>query len=1408
MQKTDSFFLFEVSWEVCNKVGGIYTVLQSKARTAVEVFGENYFVLGPDLKTNPEFEEADDEDGNRIREATAIKEIPCRVGRWRIPGNPRTILVDFSRKYNKDQLLYGLWENYGVDSISGQWDYLEPLMFSYACGEVIETVYNLFGRPTGAPAVAQFHEWMCGAGLLRLKKTSPEIGTVFSTHATVLGRALAGSGRDIYSEMETISPQREASSQNIAAKCSMESAGAREADCFTAVSQITAAEAKSFLGRGADVILPNGLDLDNIPDSSRNRAPALEARQKLLDFSSRFLGKTMPPGTRIMVISGRYEFHNKGVDVFLQALKLLETDVQPHRPVLAFFFVMAGHKELVSAARAAGSPAIVTHRLDNEAGDPILNTCNSLGFRNAPESRVNVIFVPAFLNGYDGAINLPYYTALSGCDLGVFPSYYEPWGYTPLESAAYAVPTVTTDQAGFGLWVRNELGENNGVVLLNRSRKDMNAIVQDLHGILRDCLSWSDAEMIERRKAARRIAGKATWHDFHRVYLRAYDMAVSASLRRTSRQQSTEYSREMRHTFVGIGSTQPHFRHFTAEVNLPENIGRLRELAYNLWWTWNPQALSLFSHLDPQLWEQMGNNPVRMLQSVSPARLEEMAKNEGYTALYTQIIQQFSDYMKEKGRPGAHGGIKGSSPIAYFSTEFGLHECLPVYSGGLGVLSADHIKSASDLNIPLVGVGLLYRNGYFRQRIDKDGSQIADFPDHDFSHMPVQVMRDDLGNNVEISLDLPGRTLHANIWEVLVGRVHLYLLDADNHRNTPQDRKITSRLYCADRRVRIEQEILLGMGGVRLLRKLGIKPSVYHMNEGHSAFLLFERILGLMAEEKLTFDEAQEAVRASAVFTTHTPVEAGHERFAKDIIEYYFSSFVQHTGITWSQFWELGRKESGEDKPFYMTMLGLKLSHMRNGVSRMHARVSRRMWRDAWKGFYYSDVPITHVTNGIHTTSFMDPAMADLLNTYLGLDWSRKMTAPDRWKRVQQIPNSKLWEVRCELKQKLVSFLRENISRHWLKYSDDATLREDAMSRVNPSSLLIGFARRFAPYKRAGLILSDLDRLERLVSNEKRPIQIIFGGKAHPEDRLGIEILKKVVDVCKDRRFRGKVFFIEDYDLCAARRLLSGVDLWLNTPCRPYEASGTSGQKAAVNGVLNLSVYDGWWCEGYDGTNGWVIGEISDTPADENPDTSEADSKSLYALLEDVIVPLYFNRDASGIPQQWLAMSKRSMESLLPRFNTERMVLQYLNDLYVPAAERGFQVATDHCALAKRISDWKRKIPTRFSSVRIADVSLKGLEGDVIVVGKPFSVVVRIDPGKLEPGELLVELVVGKTDGREFAGLPETVQLKPARDEKGSLAFSGDYLVPENGRYSYGIRVIPFNQDLAWKQEAELVLWG
>jgi len=1409
--------LFEVSWEVCNKIGGIYTVITTKIKEVQKVFGENYILIGPDLKMNIDFEETDEPCWQKIREGTAIKGLSCRFGRWRIPGEPKVILVSASKRYSPDQLLYHLWETFGVDSIAGGEDYVEAVMFGYASGEVVETFYNLHLRERKIPVIAHFHEWMAGAGLLYVKEHLPEAGCVFTTHATILGRALSGAGIDIYAQMESIAPQKEASIHNVSAKYSMEMAVAREADCFTTVSSITAVEAKNFLGRAPDVITPNGLNVEDIPELIADRRVAKESRDKLIAAANRFLRRELSTDTLIVAISGRYEYRNKGLDIFLEALGQIEHSPYAGPPLLALMFVIGGHMDLIPLLRSEqvkseGYPIpIATHRLENESSDPILQTCNRLGLTNQPTGKVQVIFNPAYLNGHDGLFNMSYYEALMGCDLGVFPSYYEPWGYTPLEAAAHAVPTVTTDQAGFGLWVEANFGRTPGVILLRRRGRPLEAVVEDLKGVFQDFLTWKPDELIERRKSAYQVAKRATWQDFISFYLDAFSKAIEKAEKRREAEAEVRAAVGV-HIFSGVASARPHFRTFTAVASLPEKISRLRELAYNMWWAWNPRALDLFASLDLRLWNEVGNNPVRMLESVSPEALKEASENETYLALYSQILQRFDEYMRGVGlkKKYPYGEeIKTSSPVAYFSTEYGIHECLPIYSGGLGTLSGDHLKTASDMGIPLVGVGILYKNGYFQQVIDEYGRQQELYPENDFSMLPVRSVRDDRGDEVQICLELPGRTLFANIWEVKVGKVSLYLLDTDVPRNTPQDRKITAQLYCADQKVRLEQEILLGIGGIRLLKKLGIKPSVYHINEGHSAFLLLERIEVLMQEEGLTFSEAVEVVRSSSVFTTHTPVEAGNERFPRELMEHYFAGMAKRLGLSWDQFWELGRHEGGDEKNFYLNIMALKLTCRNNAVSKVHGELSRRMWRNVWKGLDESDIPIMHITNGAHFLSYLAPRIKSLYDAYLGIEWEKNLLDHERWSRVEEIPDTMLWRVRCELKQNLIDLIREQITRNWKLYRGEQIRREQLFSRLNSSAMLIGFSRRFAPYKRAYLLLYDLDRLNRIVNNPQRPVLIVFAGKAHPNDNLGKEILQKVTAICRDERFIGRVFFLENYDIRTARHLVQGVDIWLNTPRRPFEASGTSGEKAVINGVLHASISDGWWVEGFDGYNGWTIGPVRTGYVEEVGEPDEEDAQSLYELLENTIVPLYYERDFTGIPVKWLAMIKRSVRSLAPVYNTERMMLDYLKKMYEPAARRGKRMVEEVFALAKEIAEWKSKVAMRFSSLKLGEVIVQGIQGDSISVGEKLKVLVRIAPGRMETKEIYVEFLIGEKGPAGFSRPPERLPLELMEEGRdGILTYGLTYEVKMNGPYQYGIRIMPYHPELDSLLETGLVIWG
>ncbi|NOY99260.1 MAG: glycosyltransferase family 1 protein [Chloroflexi bacterium] len=700
--------------------------------------------------------------------------------------------------------------------------------------------------------------------------------------------------------------------------------------------------------------------------------------------------------------------------------------------------------------------------------------------------------------------------------------------------------------------------------------------------------------------------------------------------------------------------------------DLPRRIDRLGELAYNLWWTWQPNAQRLFSRIDHALWERLAHNPIRFLRQVERACLNEAAQDSAYLENYDSVFQFFDTYLASQDTWCSQQQPDFcKKPVAYFSMEYGLHETLPIYSGGLGVLAGDHLKEASDLGLPLVGIGFLYAEGYFSQRISEDGWQEARNNPLDFDKLPFLPVMNEEGQPFTISVEFPDRSVALRLWEVRVGRVPLYLMDSDVEPNNEADRKLTSRLYWSDLNFRISQEVLLGVGGVRALRALGYNPGVWHMNEGHAAFLILERAREMVASG-YPFEEAIAKTRVNNVFTTHTPVSAGNDEFPLWLIDKYLSALWPELGLSRDQFVDLARNQQSWGETFSMGVLALRFSDRRNGVSELHGRVARRMWNFLWPEADEDDVPITYVTNGVHTSTWMARRLGVLYDHYLGGDWLDRLDDPELWNRVDEIPPAELWAVRIHLKRKLVFYMLERTRRRWMQGGFHPIQVIASGALLDPYVLTIGFARRFATYKRAGLVLSDLDRVLELINRPNRPVQIVFAGKAHPADEPGKHLIQEVYRAVKKAENGGRLVFLEDYDMNLARYLVQGVDVWLNTPRRPNEASGTSGMKAALNGALNFSVMDGWWREAYNGHNGWVIGDDNGLQSDAQ---DQADAQSLYATLENEIIPLYYDRDANDLPLKWIERVKQSLRTVTPQFSTRRMVKEYVERLYLLAVK-------------------------------------------------------------------------------------------------------------------------------------------
>ena len=705
--------------------------------------------------------------------------------------------------------------------------------------------------------------------------------------------------------------------------------------------------------------------------------------------------------------------------------------------------------------------------------------------------------------------------------------------------------------------------------------------------------------------------------------------------------------------------------HLPDGFDLPERLARLSELAYNLWWTWQPEAVRLFGRLDYELWERLHHNPIRLLREISSPRLSQAAQDQDYLALFDRVFADFDAYMNqtETWTSQTHPELS-ARPIAYFSMEYGLHETLPIYSGGLGVLAGDHLKESSDLGLPLTAVGLMYAQGYFSQRITEDGWQEALNNMLDFNNLPALPVLDESGDRMTVEVEFPDRTLTLGLWEIRVGRVALYLLDSNLDSNSDYDKQLTARLYWSDLDRRVMQEMLLGIGGVRALRALGYNPSVWHMNEGHAAFLTLERARELV-DSGNTFEEALEKTRGQNVFTTHTPVAAGNDEFPLWLIEKYLATFWAQLKLTRDQFFDVARHQMPQGEMFSMGILALRNSNGRNAVSELHGQVARKMWHFLWENKAEEDVPITHVTNGVHVSNWMGRRLRLLLDLYLGKNWLEHLDEPDLWSKIDEIPDFELWEVRHHLKRKLAFYMRERVRDRWRQGGFHPVQVVSSGILINPYALTIGFARRFATYKRASLVLSDVERLLNIINRPNMPAQIIFAGKAHPADEPGKQLIQQVYRQVKRAETGGRIVFLEDYDMNLARYLVQGVDVWMNTPRRPLEASGTSGMKAALNGALNFSVLDGWWREAYNGRNGWSIGEDKELESQSIQDAQDAES--LYNTLENEIIPLFYERDQREISHEWIACMKESLKTNIPQFSTRRMVKEYVEKLYVNA---------------------------------------------------------------------------------------------------------------------------------------------
>ncbi len=846
----------------------------------------------------------------------------------------------------------------------------------------------------------------------------------------------------------------------------------------------------------------------------------------------------------------------------------------------------------------------------------------------------------------------------------------------------------------------------------------------------------------------------------------------------------------------------------TVQPVLPAQIARLKELAYNLYWTWHPEIQALFQEINPRVWEDSGHNPVRVLQECAQRDLERATDSQLFVNQLDAALIAFDAYMNRADTWWKRTRATNPAKLAYFSMEYGFHESVQIYSGGLGILAGDHLKSASDLDLPLVAVGMLFREGYFHQRIGPDGWQGEYYDTLEPQRLPLTPALGADGKPVKVWVEISDRKVCAQVWQMNIGRIKIYLLDANTIENTPSDRAITDRLYGTAQpgrsahELRVAQELLLGVGGVRALRAMGMSPTVFHMNEGHASFLGLERAREYVAEG-LKFPEALEAVASGAIFTTHTPVPAGNDAFAFELVDqklggYWFNALQ----ISRDEFLRLGWQDSRDGPSFSMTVLALKLSRFHNGVSELHGEVSRKMWNFVWPGAELPEVPITHVTNGIHTRTFLAPEMAKLFDAHLPKNWDDEIENHAVWHGINDIPDRELWEVRKSLKRHLIEFTRARLRRQYLRDDSTAGRVGELETILDENALTIGFARRFATYKRATLLFRDLERIRRIVNNPERPVQFIFAGKAHPADNPGKEFIQGIVRMSQDPELRGKIVFLEDYDMNVARHLVQGCDIWLNNPRRPLEASGTSGEKASLNGCINFSVLDGWWREAYDGANGWSIGEEREYA---NLDLQDAaDAESLYHTLESDIATLYY-ADKDGVPEGWIARVKNAIRTIAPQFSMQRQVLDYTRDLYVPASAHSLSINADAHARARSLSVWKARIAADWSGVRI-EAQFEPIKA--IHPGQGVPVSARAYLGSLEPVDVRIEVVLSHQNGEMRTILERTALNLVERGPDGWVTYRGEAHPSESGSFDLGVRAVPYRDDLAHPLELGLARWA
>jgi len=1168
---------------------------------------------------------------------------------------------------------------------------------------------------------------------------------------------------------------------------------------------MTAVECERFLGRKVDIVTPNGFEETIAPAPEDMPAARAAARKKLLETASLMCGKKYDDSTLLVATSGRYEYSNKGVDVVLDALGKLKAGGSQSRRIAAFIMVPSGNNgpdkgllEKMQHPEMDYTTAVSHYLMDDY--DIISRRMRELNLDNGKDSAVDVFFIPSYLNGNDGIFNMTYYDLLAGMDLTVFPSYYEPWGYTPLESLAFMVPTATTTTAGFGRWVEDHYPAGkpkNGICVVKRNDGNYAAVVSQICARIEEIASLDNKQSAAYRNNAKEIAKIALWQNNITYYKEAYALAIEKVVAEYG--NNPVFREDAEQSYTKMTTNSPSWTRMIITRQLPERLRHLEELAKNLWWCWNQEASELFESIDSKLWKDSKGNPLEMLDRIKLSKYKELSTNTEFLNRMDAVYANFSDYMKGKAdRPGPS--------IAYFCMEYGIDTSLKIYSGGLGILAGDYLKEASDMKVNMTAVGLLYKFGYFTQRLSAQGDQVSTYEPQDFAKAPVTPIMDKDGKWQTVSIAFPGRTMYARLWKAEVGRTDLILLDTDYEDNHDEDRQVTHQLYGGDWENRLKQEILLGIGGVRALRLLGIDAEVYHCNEGHAAFMGIERMREYVVNDNLSYLEALEMVRSSSLFTTHTPVPAGHDAFSEDMLRVYLSPVDSYLKCTWAEFMQLGKvhpEDPGEK--FSMSVLAANLSQEVNGVSWLHGKVSQKILANMWPGYLPEELHVSYVTNGVHYPTWTAPEWQKIHAGVFGEQFKTHHYDKSCFNGIHRISDDLIWKTRNLLRKRLIDAVKNILSDTYATahYSPQQIVK--IKNTLRDDILTIGFARRFATYKRATLLFRNLDRLSQIVNDPQRPVQFLFAGKAHPADLAGQDLIKRIIEISKMPQFIGKVVFIPNYDISIAKLLVQGVDVWMNNPTRPQEASGTSGEKAVMNGVMHFSVLDGWWVEGYKPGAGWAL--PMERTYNNQEFQNELDSATIYNIIESEIAKSFYDKDNNGISYNWIATIKNTISEVACNFTTNRMMEDYINQFYAPLAKRTGELAKDDFKVAREIALWKKEMRREWNNIEILSNSKNENISNPMVLGQERLSQIVVNLGDINPEDVGFEIVFAEEDvnGDYHVREIHTYQLAECKD---GIATYRVNITPEStGSCDIASRMFAKNDKLPHRQDFELVKW-